>query len=80
VTIGGQVGIVGHISIADKVMIQAQSGIAASIKEPGTIVQGAPAYNIKDYLRSYVHFKNLPKLIDKLNKLEKELEELKGKN
>lgn len=77
VTIGGQVGIVGHISIADKVMIQAQSGIAASIKEPGTIVQGAPAYNIKDYLRSYVHFKNLPKLIDKLNKLEKEMEELK---
>ncbi|HOV11206.1 MAG TPA: UDP-3-O-(3-hydroxymyristoyl)glucosamine N-acyltransferase [Bacteroidales bacterium] len=79
VTIGGQVGIVGHIAIADRVMIQAQSGIASSIKDEGAIVQGAPAFNIKDYLRSYVHFKNLPKLIDKLNKLEKELEELKGK-
>ena len=79
VTIGGQVGIVGHITIADKVMIQAQSGIAASIKEPGTIVQGAPAYNIKDYLRSYVHYKNLPKIVDRINELEKEIEKLKGR-
>jgi len=79
VTIGGQVGIVGHITIADKVMIQAQSGIAASIKDEGAIVQGAPAYNIKDYLRSYVHYKNLPKLVERLNALEKEIEKLKGR-
>ncbi|HOY32914.1 MAG TPA: UDP-3-O-(3-hydroxymyristoyl)glucosamine N-acyltransferase [Bacteroidales bacterium] len=79
VTIGGQVGIVGHITIADRVMIQAQSGIAASIKEEGAIVQGAPAYNIKDYLRSYVHFKNLPKIVERMNALEKEIEKLKGK-
>lgn len=79
VTIGGQVGIVGHITIADRVMIQAQSGIAASIKEEGAIVQGAPAYNIKDYLRSYVHYKNLPKLVERLNSLEKELAALKKK-
>ena len=77
--IGGQVGIVGHITIADKVMIQAQSGIPSSIKEEGAIVQGAPAYNIKDYLRSYVHFKNLPKIVERLNSLEKELAELKKK-
>lgn len=80
VTIGGQVGIVGHITIADRVMIQAQSGIAASIKKPGTIVQGAPAYNIKDYLRSYVHYKNLPKIVDRINELEKEIEKLKGRS
>ncbi|HNW69889.1 MAG TPA: UDP-3-O-(3-hydroxymyristoyl)glucosamine N-acyltransferase [Bacteroidales bacterium] len=79
VTIGGQVGIVGHITIADRVMIQAQSGIAASIKEPGTIVQGAPAYNIKDYLRSYVHYKNLPKIVERISELEKEIEKLKGR-
>ncbi len=78
-TIGGQVGIVGHITIADHVMIQAQSGIASSIKEKGAIVQGAPAFNIKDYLRSYVHYKNLPKIVDRLNALEKELAELRNK-
>jgi UDP-3-O-[3-hydroxymyristoyl] glucosamine N-acyltransferase len=75
--IGGQVGIVGHISIADNVKIQAQSGIPSSITQEGMIVQGAPAFNIKEYLRSYVHFKNLPSLVNKIQSLEKEIEELK---
>jgi UDP-3-O-[3-hydroxymyristoyl] glucosamine N-acyltransferase len=75
--IGGQVGIVGHITIADNVKIQAQSGIPASITQDGAIVQGAPAFNIKEYLRSYVHFKNLPKLSSRIDELEKELERLK---
>ena len=77
--IGGQVGIVGHITIADNVKIQAQSGIPASITQEGAIVQGSPAYNIKEYLRSYVHFKNLPNLISRIEELEKELKELKKK-
>ncbi len=34
--IGGQVGFSGHIRVADKTMIQAQSGIPSSIKEEGT--------------------------------------------
>ncbi len=71
--IGGQVGIVGHISIADNVKIQAQSGINKSITIEGEAVQGAPAYNIKDYLRSYIHFKNLPTLVSRLEELEKKL-------
>jgi UDP-3-O-[3-hydroxymyristoyl] glucosamine N-acyltransferase len=76
--IGGQVGIVGHITIAANVKIQAQSGIPASITEAGAIVQGAPAFNIKEYLRSYVHFKNLPKMASKIEELEKELQRLKN--
>lgn len=75
--IGGQVGIVGHITIADNVKIQAQSGIPASITQDGAIVQGAPAFNIKEYLRSYVHFKNLPKLASRIDELEKELKRVK---
>jgi UDP-3-O-[3-hydroxymyristoyl] glucosamine N-acyltransferase len=77
--IGGQVGIVGHITIADGVKIQAQSGINSSITEENAMVQGAPAFNIKDYLRSYVMFKNLPKLAAKIEMLEKELNQLKEK-
>ncbi len=73
VMIGGQVGIVGHITIADDVKIQAQSGINSSIKEKGAVVQGAPAYNIKDYLRSYVVFRKLPLLEERLRKLEHEI-------
>ena len=47
--IGGQVGIVGHLTIADGVKIAAQSGIGSRIKVEGSIVQGSPAYNIGDY-------------------------------
>lgn len=75
--IGGQVGFVGHLTIADGVKVAAQSGINASIKEIGAIVQGSPAFSIGEYKRSYVLFKNLPQLKEIIGKLEKELLELK---
>jgi len=72
--IGGQVGIVGHLTIGDNVKVQAQSGIGKSLKD-GAIVQGSPSFNYSDWNKSYVHFKNLPKTIVKieetLNKLKK---------
>lgn len=71
--IGGQVGIVGHIKIADGVKIAAQSGIGQSIDEENIVVQGSPAFAIGDYRRSYVLFRSLPKLNDKLNELVKKL-------
>ena len=67
--IGGQVGIVGHLTIADEVKIAAQSGIGQSIKEKGAIMQGSPAFSIMDYKKSYVLFKNLPHLKQKIDKL-----------
>lgn len=69
--IGGQVGIVGHITIADGVRIAAQSGIGSSITKEGSTVQGSPALDIRGYKMSYVLFKNLPKLEDRLRSLEK---------
>ncbi len=68
--IGGQVGIVGHLKIGDNVRIQAQSGIGRNLND-NEIVQGSPALPYSDYNKSYVHFKNLPKLVDKINALEK---------
>ncbi|MCB0460368.1 MAG: UDP-3-O-(3-hydroxymyristoyl)glucosamine N-acyltransferase [Flavobacteriaceae bacterium] len=70
--IGGQVGIVGHITIGDNVRIQAQSGIGRSLKD-NEVVQGSPALPYSDYNKSYVHFKNLTKLVDKINELEKKV-------
>ena len=68
--IGGQVGIVGHLTIGNNVRIQAQSGISRNIKDD-EIVQGSPALPYSDYNKSYVHFKNLSKLVDKVDELEK---------
>ena len=68
--IGGQVGIAGHLVLADKVKVQAQSGIGKNIKE-GEAIQGSPSFGYSDYNKSYVHFKNLPKIVKRINALEK---------
>ena len=71
--IGGQVGIIGHLTIADEVKIAAQSGIGKSIKEKGTIVEGSPAFNVREYRRSYVHFRRLDNLVKRLNAMERKM-------
>lgn len=68
--IGGQVGMIGHIVIADGVEIAAQSGVGASISEPGSRVQGSPCFEVGKYRRSYVHFKNFPDIVKRLDNLE----------
>lgn len=70
--IGGQVGIAGHITVGNNVRIQAQSGIARNIKD-NEMLQGSPAITLSDYNKSYVHFKNLPKIIKDINDLEKKV-------
>lgn len=72
--IGGQVGIVGHIQIGDHVRIQAQTGISRNVKD-GQALQGTPALGYSEYNKSYVHFKNLPKIVRQLNSIEKKIRE-----
>ena len=66
-----QVGIAGHLVIGDKVRIQAQSGIGRNIKDE-EVLQGSPSFSYADWNRSYVHFKNLPKIVQTVNQLEKQ--------
>ncbi|MGJ8745708.1 UDP-3-O-(3-hydroxymyristoyl)glucosamine N-acyltransferase [Polaribacter sp.] len=68
--IGGQVGFAGHLVIGNNVSIQGQSGITKNLKD-GETVQGTPAMNYSDYYKSYVHFKKLPEIANKLHNLEK---------
>ena len=75
---GGQVGIVGHLSIANGVRIAAQSGINSTVKKEGTVLQGSPAFDYTPYQKSYVLFKNLPKMRTQLMELERTVKELKG--
>jgi UDP-3-O-[3-hydroxymyristoyl] glucosamine N-acyltransferase len=69
---GGQDGIVGHITIGDNDRIQAQTGIGRNVKD-GEILQGSPALNYGDYNKSYVYFKNLPKMVKTINQIEKKI-------
>ena len=68
--IGGQVGIAGHIVIGNNVRIQAQSGVGRNIKD-GEILQGSPTFGYSDFSKSYVHFKNLPKIVSEIEELKK---------
>ncbi|NDP26395.1 MAG: UDP-3-O-(3-hydroxymyristoyl)glucosamine N-acyltransferase [Flavobacterium sp.] len=78
--IGGQVGIVGHLIIGNNVKIQAQSGVARNVKDD-EILQGSPTFGYNDFSKSYVHFKNLPKIVTEIEELKKQiLNQKNGKN
>jgi UDP-3-O-[3-hydroxymyristoyl] glucosamine N-acyltransferase len=77
--IGGQVGLSGHISVANGVKIGAQSGLNSSINNEGSTIMGTPAMDYSSFMKSYVLFRNFPKLVNQIAALEKELKELKGK-
>jgi len=69
--IGGQVGIAGHLKIANGSQIQAQSGINKSIKQENQKWYGSPIMPYIDFLKSYSFFRKLPKIDERLRKLEK---------
>jgi UDP-3-O-[3-hydroxymyristoyl] glucosamine N-acyltransferase len=77
VMMGGQSGLIGHIKIADGVKIAGQSGVGTSITKENLIVQGSPAFAIGEYQRSYVLFKGLQRINDRIRTLEKEVKALK---
>ena len=65
--IGGQVGIIGHLKIGDNVKIQAQAGVTSDV-ESNSRITGTPAISYMNYNKSYVHFKNLPEIVKKIDK------------
>ncbi|KIA99480.1 MULTISPECIES: UDP-3-O-(3-hydroxymyristoyl)glucosamine N-acyltransferase [unclassified Flavobacterium] len=77
--IGGQVGIAGHLTIGNNVRLQAQSGVARNIKDD-EILQGTPSLGYTDFNKSYVHFKNLPKIVAELEELKKQILNQKNGN
>ena len=66
----GQVGIIGHLKIADGTIIAAQSGISKNTKA-GEAYMGSPAFEVQKYRKSYIHFRNLDEIVERLERLEK---------
>lgn len=75
VLIGGQVGLMDHISIGDGAMIGAGSGLYKSI-EPGTIVSGTPAMPHRQWLKTLNVIPQLPRMLDRIRKLEKKIRQI----
>lgn len=74
----GQVGLTGHIEIGNKIILIAQSGVSKSILKEGTYF-GSPAKEVKNAFQIEAHIRNLPNYAEKINQLEKQLNELSAK-
>jgi UDP-3-O-[3-hydroxymyristoyl] glucosamine N-acyltransferase len=69
VTLAGQVGVVGHIEIGDQATVAAQSGVSKSVASKD-IVFGTPATSIREAKEQLARIRRLPKLYDRVKKLE----------
>jgi UDP-3-O-[3-hydroxymyristoyl] glucosamine N-acyltransferase len=67
----GQVGVVGHITIASRTTLAAKTGVQKSVREEGQVLQGYPAFNLRDNQRASVIYRRLPELELRLAALEK---------
>ena len=79
VILGGQVGVADHVVIGDNVVAGGQSGIASNVPSNRTIM-GSPAVKMETSVAMYQALRRLPRLMDKVDELQKQLSKLKAKN
>ncbi len=75
VVMGGQAGIVGHVEIADFVMIATRGGVSKSITKTGKY-GGGPVMELADYNRQQVHLRKIEEYVERIEALEEKLQEL----
>ena len=75
--IGGQVGIVGHLKMGDNIKYAAQTGVTKNIKSGNTVI-GYPAMTKEKYVKSYIVFKKLPSIEEKIKRIEEKLYNLQS--
>ncbi len=74
--IAGQVGVVGHITTTDDVIVEAQSGLSKSVTTPGAYF-GSPAKEHRTALRMEAALRQLPDLLREVRELQRVVAELK---
>lgn len=73
--IGGQAGFNGHIMVPNRTKVGGQAGVTRTWNEEGLSLNGTPALEIKDSLRSAAIFRKLPLLEKRVHELEKQNKE-----
>ena len=77
VTLAGQAGIPGHLEIGDGATIAAQAGVFGDVP-PGEVWSGYPARPHAESLRAQASLFRLPKVMERLRKLEREIKGLQA--
>lgn len=72
--IGGQAGIIGHLNIADDVVVSAGTLVTKSITRPGVYTANLPVQGHADWVRNFAHLRHLDALVDRIRALEQRLE------
>ena len=70
VVLGGQVGVADHVHIGSDSIIAGKSGVTSNVPN-GRFMMGNPAMKIENNIESYKMFRRLPRLIKRLQNLEK---------
>ena len=73
--IGGQAGFNGHITVPNGTKVGGQAGITRTWEQEGLALNGTPAIEFKDSLRSAAIFRKLPQLDKRVQELEKKIKE-----
>ena len=76
VILAGQAGVTDHVSIGSNAMVAAKSGVTKDVP-PGAFVSGFPARNHVKQKRIKAIIHRLPELMQRVQKLEKMLREIK---
>ncbi|MDB5800655.1 MAG: lpxD [Rhodocyclales bacterium] len=80
VMVGGQAGIMGHIEVADDVVVSARSFMSKSADTKGVYTSAIPSQLHAEWLRNAVHLKHLDEMADRIRQLEKRLGKLDESN
>lgn len=78
--IGGGARILGHLQLADRVEIAANTLVGKSIREAGSYAAIYPLSKIEDWRKNAVHLRRLDDMVQRINKLEQETVLLKRKD
>ncbi len=77
VILGGQVGVADHINIGSDVIAAGKSGISSHVPS-NRMVMGNPAVKMETNIESYKALRRLPRLVAKVDEIEKRLTKTKA--
>lgn len=72
--IGGQAGIIGHLSIADDVVVSAGTLVTKSIRRAGVYTANLPQQTHADWVKNFAHLRQLNTMAAKIRALENRLQ------
>ena len=77
VILGGQVGVADHVNIGTNVVAAGKAGISSNVP-PNRFIMGNPAIKAEANVESYKAYRRLPRLVEKVDMLQKQVSKLLG--